>query len=332
MMLGATTGNGTLQGSANAVASQDVGGTAGDTFTDLSIHGSKASEQRQTIAGLSAATIIRFGESLSSSPSFTAMQEMSVDSSGADATLATGGVRMNYIPRDGGNTFKGLFFMSYANSSMQTSNYTTIADDPVTSLQARGLRTNPEPAQGSVRLQPGLRRSDHEGQVVVVRNGALDRGRELRREQLPEPELHPGVTPTTLLNNTTMTYAPDLSQDPHTILAAAASFREQTLRLAWQVRRRTRYRRYYNNKVRRHRSADTTTAWEALNDSYFYPFSDQLVQWSSPVTNRLLLEAGIWHHQETWGGSDLGVRPDRSAGGRRDRQPAGVADARLRAG
>ena len=100
MMLGATTGNGTLQGSANAVASQDVGGTAGDTFTDLSIHGSKASEQRQTIAGLSAATIIRFGESLSSSPSFTAMQEMSVDSSGADATLAPGGGRMNYIPRD----------------------------------------------------------------------------------------------------------------------------------------------------------------------------------------------------------------------------------------
>ena len=50
-----------------------------------SIHGGKASEQRQTIAGLSAATVIRFGESLSSSPSFTAMQEMSVDSSGADA-------------------------------------------------------------------------------------------------------------------------------------------------------------------------------------------------------------------------------------------------------
>src|SRR4030095_7273627 len=143
MILGATSGNGGLSGNANAATSQDVGGTAGDTFTDLAIHGGKASEQRQTIAGLSAATIIRFGESLSSSPSFTAMQEMSVDSSGADATLATGGVRMHYIPRDGGNTFKGLFFMSFANSSMQSSNYTTIADDPVTSLQARGLRTNP---------------------------------------------------------------------------------------------------------------------------------------------------------------------------------------------
>jgi Carboxypeptidase regulatory-like domain len=118
MILGATSGNGSLGGNANLATAQDVGGTAGDTFTDLSIHGGKASEQRQTIAGLSAATVIRFGESLSSSPSFTAMQEMSVDSSGADASMATGGVRINYVPRDGGNTFKGLFFVSYANNSM----------------------------------------------------------------------------------------------------------------------------------------------------------------------------------------------------------------------
>src|SRR5262245_43268853 len=139
MILGATSGNGSLGGNANVATAQDVGGTAGDTFTDLSIHGGKASEQRQTIAGLSAATVIRFGESLSSSPSFTAMQEMSVDSSGADAALATGGVRMNYVPRDGGNTFKGLLFVTGANSGFQGTNYSTIADDPVTSLQARGL-------------------------------------------------------------------------------------------------------------------------------------------------------------------------------------------------
>ena len=56
---------------ANALGSQDVGGTAGDTFTDLAIHGGKPAEQRQTIGGLSAATTIRFGESLSSSPRYS---------------------------------------------------------------------------------------------------------------------------------------------------------------------------------------------------------------------------------------------------------------------
>ena len=35
--------------------------------------------------------------------------------------------------------------------------------------------------------------------------------------------------------------------------------------------------------------------------TYFFPFSDNLVQWSSPVSNKFLLEAGFWRHQETWG-------------------------------
>ena len=121
MMLGATGGAGSAN--QNVLSSQDVGGTAGDTFTDLSIHGGKPGEQRQTIGGVSAATTIRFGESLSSSPSFTAMQEMSVNTSGADASLAAGGVQINYIPRDGGNTFKGLLFFSGATNAMQATNY-----------------------------------------------------------------------------------------------------------------------------------------------------------------------------------------------------------------
>src|SRR4029079_8476405 len=111
---------------------QDVGGTAGDTFTDLSIHGSKPSEQRQAIGGVSAATIIRFGESLSSSPSFTAMQEMSLDTSGADASMAGGGVRLNYVPRDGGNTFRGVMFFTGATNAMQGSNYSACDIDQAT--------------------------------------------------------------------------------------------------------------------------------------------------------------------------------------------------------
>ena len=124
IILGA--GGGVGQANTNALTSQDVGGTAGDTFTDLAIHGGKPAEQRQTIGGLSAATTIRFGESLSSSPSFTAMQEMSVNTSGADASLAGGGVQINYVPREGGNTFKGLMFFSGANGAMQGSNFSTM--------------------------------------------------------------------------------------------------------------------------------------------------------------------------------------------------------------
>jgi hypothetical protein len=303
MILGATSGIGTLQGNANAATSQDVGGTAGDTFTDLSIHGGKASEQRQTIAGLSAATIIRFGESLSSSPSFTAMQEMSVDSSGADATLATGGVRMNYIPRDGGNTFKGLFFMSVANGSMQSNNYSTIAEDPVGSLEARGLRVNPNLLKRVYDYNPGYGGPIFKDKLWWFATARWTAAENYVAQNYPNAHFIPGVTPSNLLNTTTLTYAPDLNSPLNTSVGGGGNFKEQTLRLSWQVNQKNKISGYYNNKVRRSRNAATTTATEALNDAYFYPFSDQLLQWSSPVTNRLLFEAGMWHHQETWGGS-----------------------------
>ena len=186
MILGATSGAGTLSANSNALGAQDVGGTAGDTFTDLSIHGGKASEQRQTIAGLSAATVIRFGESLSSSPSFTAMQEMSVDSSGADASLAGGGVRMNYVPRDGGNTFKGMLFVSGANGSMQATNYTTIADDPVTSLEARGLRTQPGALSKVYDFNPGYGGPIIKDKLWWFATRALDAGRKLHHAELSQ--------------------------------------------------------------------------------------------------------------------------------------------------
>jgi hypothetical protein len=304
MILGATSGTGALSGNANLATAQDVGGTAGDTFTDLSIHGGKASEQRQTIAGLSAATVIRFGESLSSSPSFTSMQEMSVDSSGADASLATGGVRINYVPRDGGNSFKGLMFLSYANNSMQGTNYTTIADDAVTSLEARGLRTQPGALKEVYDYNPG-----YGGPIIRDRlwffgsarwTGAIN----YVPQNYPNKNFIVGQTPSNLFNTTTLTYSPDFSKELATAYAGGGGrFREQTLRLAWQVNSKNKIGAYYNNKKRRQRNANTTTALESLNDTYFYPFSDQLLQWTAPMTNRLLLEAGIWHHQETWGGS-----------------------------
>ncbi|MEP7308435.1 MAG: carboxypeptidase-like regulatory domain-containing protein [Acidobacteriota bacterium] len=305
MILGATSGTGALGGNANAATAQDVGGTAGDTFTDLSIHGGKASEQRQTIAGLSAATVIRFGESLSSSPSFTAMQEMSVDSSGADASLAGGGVRMNYVPRDGGNTFKGIMFFSGANGSMQSSNYTTIADDPVTSLQARGLKTQPGALSKVYDVNPGYGGPVVKDKLWWFATARWTQAENYVTQNYPNKNFIPGVTPATLLNNTTLTYAPDVTQPLQTAWGGGGSFWEQTLRLSWQATPKNKISGYYNNKKRDRGYYFGATPWtiakEAAPHGYFFPFSDQLVQWSSPVNNRLLLEAGMWHHQETWG-------------------------------
>jgi hypothetical protein len=305
MMLGATGGAGSTN--QNVLTAQDVGGTAGDTFTDLSIHGGKPGEQRQTIGGVSAATTIRFGESLSSSPSFTAMQEMSVNTSGADASLAAGGVQINYIPRDGGNTFKGLFFFSGATNAMQATNYSTGTRDatgactPADSLFCRGLTTQPGALKNVYDVNPGFGGPILKDKLWFFGTARWTAAENYVPNNFPNLNFVAGQTNPTLLNRTTASYAPDTSQEELTTLGGGGRFWEQTMRLSWQAAQKHKISIYYNNKKRTNINATNAIASESRASGYFFPFSDQLIQWSSPMTNRLLLEAGYWRHQETWG-------------------------------
>jgi len=54
--------------------------------------------------------------------------------SGAAADVAGGGVRLNQIPRDGGNTASGSLFLGFQNESFQSQN---ITDE----LKTRGIRS-----------------------------------------------------------------------------------------------------------------------------------------------------------------------------------------------
>ena len=306
IILGA--GGGVGVSNTNSLTSQDVGGTAGDTFTDLSIHGGKPAEQRQTIGGLSAATTIRFGESLSSSPSFTAMQEMSVNTSGADASLAGGGVQINYVPRDGGNTFKGLLFFSGANNAMQGTNYTSGTRDasgnctPAESMFCRGLTTQPGALKTVYDFNPGFGGPIKKDKLWWFATARWTKAENYVPNNYPNRNFTVGQTSPTLLNTNTLTYVPDQSAPLYTTLGGGGYFWEQTARLSWQMDDKNKFGFYYNNKKREYTNAVNNTAHEALNTTYFFPFSDNLVQWSAPQTNRLLLEAGFWRHQETWGG------------------------------
>jgi hypothetical protein len=318
IILGTTSNVGT-GANVNNLGQQDVGGTVGDTFTDLSIHGSKSSEQRQTVGGLSIATIIRFGESTDASPSFTAMQEMSMDTSGADASLAGGGVRLNYVPRDGGNTFRGLMFFTGANNAMQGSNYSTCDIDPATvtptfagrcltgaaqtkpeSLQARGFTTAPGQLKTVYDLNPGVG-----GPIMTDRLWFFFTLRKnVAQNYVPQNYLNRnfvvGVTNPLDLNAATMKYLADTSQPQQTTYNSW--IRQETLRLTWQAASKHKLAFYWDDKFRGAlNSVNTTTSQESVNYQAFWPLSDQMVQYSAPLTNKLLLEAGLFHQQVTWG-------------------------------
>jgi len=305
IILGAAGGVGVAN--SNSLATQDVGGTAGDSFTDLAIHGGKPAEQRQTIGGVSAATTIRFGESLSSSPSFTAMQEMSLNTSGADASMTGGGVQMNYVPRDGGNTFKGLMFASGATGGMQGNNYSTGTRDatgactPADSQFCRGLLTQPGKLDHVYDYNPGFGGPIMKDKIWFFVTARWTEAVNEVPNNYPNKNFVVGQTPATLLNNATLVYVPDTSKPLGKTWGGGGHFWEQTGRVTWQVSPKNKLGLYYNNKKREYTNDVSNFSHEALATTYFFPFSDNLVQWSSPLTNKFLLEAAFWRHQETWG-------------------------------
>ena len=105
------------------VSGTNVGGSAPEALNSVSsIHG--LGDTRVMSNGVTTGTLMG-GQSVDmhfQNPA--ANEEVAFDTAGVSADGATGGTRINYIPRDGGNTFKGTFFATYSNSSMQASNFT----------------------------------------------------------------------------------------------------------------------------------------------------------------------------------------------------------------
>jgi hypothetical protein len=117
------------------VTQQDVGGSAGlEASFGVVVHGSKLDSQRISQNGVMITTFVGGGYGGSAAPNASAVQEISIDYSGVSAELPTGGVRINLIPKEGGNTFRGVVFGSFANGAMQGGNLTP-------ELKDRGLGT-----------------------------------------------------------------------------------------------------------------------------------------------------------------------------------------------
>src|SRR5688500_5632545 len=99
------------------------------------IHGARASDSRTLHDGIN--TGWAGANSNAAVSNVAGAQEAVLTTSGGLGEAETGGVMLNIIPRDGGNSFSGTLFLSGANSSMQGSNYTS-------ELQAAGLRSPQE--------------------------------------------------------------------------------------------------------------------------------------------------------------------------------------------
>src|SRR5579862_1110947 len=102
----------------------DVGGVGSLSNTYMSIHGSNYLDQRLSVDGVQVRNILGPGNANNFAPDLSSTQEVAIDVAAGSVEQFTGGVRVNFVPREGGNTFKGSFFATGENSSFQANNIT----------------------------------------------------------------------------------------------------------------------------------------------------------------------------------------------------------------
>src|SRR6185503_15449229 len=107
-----------------AFMSQDVGGSVVQEVASLEANGGRTADQRMMVNGVALSSMIAGGWGGGAVPNATGTAEFAIDVSGVDAQAATGGVRINFIPRDGGNRFSGTIPFSYANEDFAADNLT----------------------------------------------------------------------------------------------------------------------------------------------------------------------------------------------------------------
>jgi hypothetical protein len=261
---------------------QSVGGLdeRGNAF---GIHGSRAEDNVPVMNGLAQRLQ---GGAIFVFNSLT-FEEVVVETGGMSAERSTGGVQMNIVPRDGGNTFSGSFSTSHSSPSWQAGNLTE-------ELRQRGLSFSPSLKQhydtGGALGGPIVR--DRLWFFNAYRFGGnqqYQQGNYFNKLQNVNVSADPVYRVTF--------YEPDLDRPGHT----NDYYRDYSLRLTWQAARLHKVVLSYQVQP------NCSCFWpllelgpqqgiqgtpEAVGAHNYKVNYLPLVTWTYPATNRLLLEAG----------------------------------------
>jgi hypothetical protein len=103
-------------------ALQDVGGTNNLQNTTFVIHGSRQADTRLQLDGVRLGNTLSEGQFSNFVPDTGMTQEVTIDYAAVSAEQPFGGLRINLIPKEGGNSIKGSIFATGVNSAWQGSN------------------------------------------------------------------------------------------------------------------------------------------------------------------------------------------------------------------
>jgi hypothetical protein len=267
----------------NGMGAQDVGGAGGDQNVNLSAHGGRATDQRITQNGFAIGPVFRPNTDMTYSPNLGATQEISIDISGVSAEAAEGGVRINMIPREGGNTFHGTLYAGFANESMAGDNFT---DD----LRARGLGT-PNTIKRVMELNPGFGGPLKQDRLWFYTSARIQKADNWVGGMFFDPNWN---NPRFYDNARNLDTSRRVSNDATWILGEG--------RVTWQATPRNKlavaFAREWQCKCPSFISA---TMSPGIDNRWGRPHHFVTADWTAPLTSRLLLEAGLFEQSNHWG-------------------------------
>ena len=272
----------------------------GPVFAIFPIHGGRGVESRLTVDGLN----ISNPPGGNQPPNFTAdvgnAQEVTMLTSGGLGEMETAGLTMNIVPKQGGNNFSGLAFVSGYSKGMLADNY----DDD---LRSQGV-TQPTPVHRVYDMNiaaggPIVR--DKLWYYVSVRQQGS------RQNILNVFHNKNAGNPNSFL------YEADLSRPG----LHDRTWENYTPRITWQISSRNKITGSWDEQPVCRKCTGTTSLtgtpnfiWshspESDGHGEFSPQRIQQVRWTSPATSKLLLEAGFGTTYYEWGGKELEDNPN----------------------
>jgi hypothetical protein len=257
------------QGAARGVL-MDVGGTNNLQNTLVSMHGGRTSDTRLMVDGIRIGNNVDGGQWTNYVPDQGAAQEVTIDYGAVSAEQLTGGLRINLVPREGGNTFRGYLFVTGVNSSWQGSNVSP-------ELTARGLGT-PNRMKQAYDINPS-------GGGPIVRDKLWFYAS--ARFQDNESYIAGTYVNKNAGDPTKWTYDPDTSQQ------SVFSIKQNSgsARLTWQAAPKHKVGFYYDTQTRNWDDGVSLVSPEAITMWRFPRLGLAQASWTSPLTSRLLFEA-----------------------------------------
>ncbi|HEX2461633.1 MAG TPA: carboxypeptidase regulatory-like domain-containing protein [Vicinamibacterales bacterium] len=251
-----------------------VGGLSDRTQTAYSVHGAPEAQpvvdgMNHQVASLTSGVFVYNQINI---------QEVVVETSGVGADRDTGGMQLNMIAKDGGNTFAGIATFAYVGPSLEMSN---IND----ALLARNL----DP--------------DRVGSIKKFRDSAVALGGPIRRNRLwffaafregVTQQFAENVYYNKLQQPASLLYEPDLSRPAYTDDYS----RDISVRFTWQAS--SKHRIVLANSIQPNCTCvfnllnpGTRRTPEASGPHHYNPHYLPSASWTYPATTRILFEGGV---------------------------------------